>query len=144
MADEIRKLSECTRQETENISVILDNLANNATETAVAVEASLKSGKAQERMISEVANHFEEVNGNVDVLTENVSEIEKSLGALAEANTEIVNDISNLSAMSEEVTALAQQSSEMTEGNFRNVRNAKEILDNIVEVSHGLDKYIVK
>ncbi len=144
VADEIRKLSECTRQETESISAILDNLANNATETAVAVEASLKSGNAQERMISEVAKHFEEVNGNVDVLTENVSEIEKSLEALANANTEIVNDISNLSAMSEEVTALAQQSSEMTEGNFRNVRNAKEILDNIVEVSHGLDKYIVK
>lgn len=142
VADEIRNLSERTRQETENISGILDSLAANASETAAAVEDSLRSGKVQEEMIAEVAGRFEEVSGNVTVLTEDVYEIEKALEALSGANTEIVNDISNLSAMSEEVTALAQQSAEMTEGNFHNTKQAKEILDGIVEVSHGLDKYM--
>lgn len=142
VADEIRNLSERTRQETENISKILDALAANASETAAAMEESLKSGKLQEEMITEVAERFEEINENVTGLTEGVYEIEKALEALSGANTEIVNDISNLSAMSEEVTALAQQSAEMTEGNFRNTRQVKEILDGIVEVSHGLEKYI--
>ncbi len=143
VADEIRNLSERTRQETENISRILDNLAANASDTAVAVEESLKSGKAQEEMIAQVAEQFEEVNRNVIALAENVNEIEKTLGELSNANTEIVNDISNLSAMSEEITALALQSSEMTNGNFQNTKQTKEILEDIVEVSHGLDKYIV-
>ena len=66
-------------------------------------------------MIAEVAERFEEVNGNVVQLTEDVFEIEKALEALSAANTEILNDISNPSAMSEEITALAQQSAEMTE-----------------------------
>lgn len=142
VADEIRNLSERTRQETENITKILDNLAENASETASAVEESLRSGTVQEEMIAEVAGRFEEVNENVTKLAEDVYEIEKVLGALSTANTEIVNDISNLSAMSEEVTALAQQSAEMTEGNFRNTKQTKEILEGIVDVSHGLDKYI--
>lgn len=143
VADEIRNLSERTRKETETISQILDSLAANASDTAAAVEESLKSGKAQEEMIAAVAEQFEEVNENVNKLTENVEEIEKALDELSNANTEIVNDISNLSAMSEEITALAQQSSEMTSGNFKNTTQAKEILDGIVEVSHGLDQYIV-
>ncbi|MBE5931357.1 MAG: hypothetical protein E7268_09960 [Lachnospiraceae bacterium] len=143
VADEIRKLSELTRVETENISGILDNLAANATETANALEESLRSGKVQEEMIAEVAGRFEEANENVNKLTEDVIAIEKTLGELSDANTEIVNDISNLSAMSQEITALAQQSSEMTESNHQNSLKAKEILDGILSVSHGLDKYVV-
>lgn len=144
VADEIRNLSERTRQETENISKILDDLAANATETANAMEESLENGKRQEEMISEVANQFEEVNENVNRLTSDMNEIEKVLGDLSRANTEIVNDISNLSAVSEEVTALAQQSTEMTEGNFQSAKQAKELLDDVLAVSHGLDKYIKK
>ncbi|MBR6537747.1 MAG: hypothetical protein IKT67_11180 [Lachnospiraceae bacterium] len=144
VADEIRKLSELTRVETENISGILDNLANNAIETAKALEESLRSGKVQEEMIAEVAGRFEEANENVNRLTEHVNEIEKTLGELSNANTEIVNDISNLSAMSQEITALAQQSSEMTEGNHKNAIQAKEILDGVLSVSHGLEKYVAK
>lgn len=142
VADEIRNLSERTRMETENISGILDNLAANATETAKALEESLRSGKIQEEMIAEVAGQFEEANENVNKLTEDVIAIEKTLGELSDANTEIVNDISNLSAMSQEITALAQQSSEMTESNHQNSIKAKEILDGILSVSHGLDKYV--
>ncbi len=144
VADEIRNLSERTRQETENISKILDDLAANATETVNAMEESLQNGKRQEEMITEVANQFEEVNENVNQLTSDMNEIEKVLGDLSQANTEIVNDISNLSAVSEEVTALAQQSSEMTDGNFQNAKQAKDILDDVLTVSHGLDKYIKK
>ncbi len=144
VADEIRNLSERTRLETENISGILDNLAANATETAKALEESLQSGKLQEEMIAEVAGQFEEANENVNKLTEHVNVIEKTLGELSDANTEIVNDISNLSAMSEEITALAQQSSEMTEGNHQNAIRAKDILDGVLNVSHGLDSYVAE
>ncbi|MBQ8798896.1 MAG: hypothetical protein IJZ55_04950 [Lachnospiraceae bacterium] len=142
VADEIRNLSERTRMETENISKILDDLANNALNTTAAVEESLKNGREQEEMIAAVAGQFEEVNENVDKLTEDVYEIEKTLAELSNANTEIVNDISNLSAMSEEITALAQQSAEMTEGNHSNTRQARELLEDILAVSHELDKYI--
>jgi len=142
VADEIRNLSERTRTETETISTILDNLAANASDTASAVEESLQSGKVQEKMIADVAEQFAEVNENVVELTADVYEIEKALEELMKANTEIVNDISNLSAMAEEITALAQQSAEMTAGNYENTKQTKTLLDGILEVSHELDKYI--
>lgn len=142
VADEIRALSEKTRQETENISQILETLEQNANETAKAVERSVEVGNIQEEMITEVANQFEEMNTNVNELVADVDEIEKMLEDLSQANTEIVSHITQLSATTEEVTASAQQSSELTEENSRNSKEARNILDSILEVSHKMDKYI--
>lgn len=142
VADEIRALSERTRQETENITQILGALEANANETATAVSRSLKVGNVQEEMIAEVAGQFEEMSANVNELAADVDEIEKMLENLSRANTEIVTHITQLSATTQEVTASAQQSSELTEENFRNSREAKDILDNILSVSHKMDKYI--
>ena len=69
--------------------------------------------------------------------------IEEGLNSLSKANNEIVNDITTLSAATEEVTASAQQSTELTEDNYRSAIEAKEILDNILEVSHEMDVYIL-
>lgn len=142
VADEIRTLSERTRTETENITQILDTLAENTHQTARAIDKSLKIGSVQEAMIIEIADQFEEMNANVKSLANDVNEIGKLLTNLSDANTEIVSDITTLSAVTEEVTASAQQSSEMTEGNYQSAVKAKEILDNVLYVSHELDKYI--
>lgn len=142
VADEIRTLSERTRQETESITQILESLASNTTETAKAIDKSLKSGSAQEQMITELASHFKEMNANVNKLSIDVHEIETAIHDLSNANTEIVNDITTLSAVTEEVTASAQQSAEMTEGNYQSANDAKNILENILETSHEIDKYI--
>lgn len=142
VADEIRALSEKTRQETENIAQILENLEQNANETARAVESSVEVGNIQEEMITEVANQFGEMNANVNELVTDIAEIEKMLEDLSQANTEIVNHITQLSATTQEVTASAQQSSELTDENFRSSQETREILDSILEVSHKMDKYI--
>lgn len=142
VADEIRGLSEKTRQETENIAQILSALEQNANETAKAVARSVEVGNVQEEMIAEVANQFGEMNANVNELVADVDQIEKMLDDLSQANTEIVSHITQLSATTEEVTASALQSSELTEENFRNSKEAREILDGILKVSHKMDKYI--
>lgn len=142
VADEIRTLSERTRQETENITQILSALASNTAETAGAIEKSLAIGKVQEEMVEVIATQFEKMNDNINRLSADVVDIEDGLNSLSEANNEIVNDISTLSAATEEVTACAQQSTELTEGNYKNAIEAKEILDNILKVSHEMDVYI--
>lgn len=142
VADEIRGLSEKTRQETENITQILAALEENANQTAKAVSRSVEVGNVQEEMITEVANQFEEMNANVNELVADVDEIEKMLENLSHANTEIVSHITQLSATTEEVTASALQSSELTEENSKHSKEARDILNDILEVSYKMDKYI--
>ena len=111
--------------------------------TSSPAEKSLKSGSMQEQMIVEVANQFKEINENVYRLSEDAIKIEKAINDLSNANAEIVSDITTLSAVTEEVTACAQQSAEMTEGNYQSANDAKEILESILTTSHEIDKYIV-
>lgn len=142
VADEIRALSEKTRQETENIARILDNLAVNANETAIAVSNSLKNGEVQEKLITDVAKQVETMHTNVNQLVMDIGEIREVVGSLSDDNTEIVDNISQLSAFTQEVTAATEQSASMTEENYRNAMIAKDILDNILQVSHQMDKYM--
>lgn len=142
VADEIRLLSEKTRVETENIAVILDNLTKGADETANAVAKSLESGEAQEQMITDMANQIEIMSTNVKELVLGIEEIKTVIGDLHNDNTEIVDSISTLSAASEEVTAAAQQSTELTEHNSQSAKEAKVLLEDVIEVSHKIDKYL--
>lgn len=142
VADEIRTLSERTRQETENIALILDALNHNTQDTASAINKSLEIGTVQEKMVLEIAEQFEKISENIDKIGVSVKDVEAGLESLAKANSEIVNDITNLSATTQEVTASAQQSAEATEENYQNTTEAKELLEDILNVSKEMDVYI--
>lgn len=141
VADEIRALSEQTRRETESIAEILEKLEANATQTGHAVLRSVEIGNSQDEMISSVANQFDEMNSNVSELISCIHDIEKMLGELSHANTGMVDNITHISAATEEVTASAIHSSELTEQNLQNAQHAKALLDEILKISHKMDKY---
>lgn len=142
VADEIRGLSEKTRMETENIARILEELNQNANQTAEAVAKSVEATEEQDRMIGSVAEQIDEMDRNVNELVTDISEIDTMLESLSAANNQIVDNIMQLSATTEEVTAAAQQSTEITEKNFNNSIEAQELLTGVLEVSHKMDKYI--
>ncbi len=142
VAEQIRELSEKTRKETENISAILEKLNSNADQTAEVVDKSVAVSNEQERMIGSVADQFDEMNGNVAELVGNIAEIDAMLESLATANNQIVDNIMQLSATTEEVTAAAQQSSDITERNYNDSVEAQALLHDVMEISHKMDKYI--
>ena len=68
VADEIRQLAEKTRLETENIAHILNELSDNAAYAADAVSKSVNATDAQDEMIGQALQAFEDMNGNVGQL----------------------------------------------------------------------------
>ena len=142
VADEIRQLAAKTKEETEQIARILEELSLNAVEASEAVEQSVNATEVQDQMIEQVSKSFEELNDNVGGLITEIENIDSLLNNLSDANNHIVDDISNLSATTEEVTASSIQAAEMTNENLTNAENAKKELANVLEVSHQLDKYL--
>lgn len=142
VADQIRELAEKTRVETESIANILDALTSNADQTAEAVEKTVEVSEVQDAMIKEVAEKVDELTGNVAGLVEDIGEIDKMVERLSGANSQILENTIQISAASQEVTATAQQSYELTEGNYQDALNAHEILVGVMEVSHRMDKYM--
>ena len=142
VADEIRQLAEKTRLETENIARILEALSNNAADAANAVSKSVNATAAQDEMISQTILSFGAMNQNVNQLIADIGEIDTMLSSLSEANNQIVDNITHLSATTEEVTASSVQAADLSVQNLDNAEAAKELLGNVLEVSHQLDKYI--
>ena len=142
VADEIRQLAEKTRVETENIARILEELSINAQQATDAVGRSVEAAGVQDEMIEQVSHSFEEMSQNVNGLIDEIENIDTLLTNLSEANNQIVDNISNLSATTEEVTASSMQATEMTVENLDNAETAKNELSNVLNVSHQLDKYM--
>ena len=144
VADEIRELSEKTRKETENIATILEALNANAVETADAVGRSMEVSEQQDKMIAEASDQFGALNGNVNELVADIQEIDTMLESLSNANNRIVDNIMQLSATTEEVTASAQQSASMSDKNRVNTEKAQEVLKQVLEVAEKMDQFLQK
>ena len=93
-------------------------------------------------MISGVAEQFDEMNRNVGELVGDISDIDTMIESLSTANNQIVDNIMQLSATTEEVTAAAQQSTEITERNYTDSVEAQKLLHGVLEVSQQMNKYI--
>ncbi len=142
VADEIRQLAERTKQETEEIGKISDDLTDNAAKAASAVSQSVNATGAQDEMITEASDSFEKMNVNVTDLIAHIENIDQRLSKLSEANNQIVDNITNLSATTQEVTASSNQAAELSNANMENAENAKSRLSGVLDVSHQLDKYL--
>lgn len=142
VANEIRQLAEKTKKETESIAVILDELNRNADQASESVKESITATGEQGELIQKVSESFTGMNENVNDLTTNITEIDKMLTNLSDANNQIVDNIMRLSATTEEVTASSAQAAELSTQNLASADHAKNMLDGIIDISHQLDKYV--
>lgn len=142
VADEIRELAEKTRTETEHIATILGELSENAAAAVNVVAQSAEAASQQDALIGKAVETFEDMNVNVNELTSQIADIDAMLTNLSEANNQIVDSITQLSATTEEVTAASAQAEGLSNQNMTNADNTKELLDQVLAVSQKLDKYV--
>ena len=102
----------------------------------------MEAASAQDGMIATASESFGEMNRNVEQLIEDIGEIDRMLNSLSDANNQIVENIMQLSATTEEVTASSVQAAELSVKNLDKAANTKSLLDNVLDVSYQLDKYI--
>ena len=144
VADEIRQLAVRTRVETERITNIFDELSQNAEDASHAVQKSIDATSTQDELIAQTSETIQEMNQDVNQLITEIHSIDEMLANLASANNQIVDNISNLSATTEEVTASSSQAAELSIINMENADKTKNQLTKVIEVSHKLDKYQVE
>lgn len=142
VAEQIRQLSEQTRQSTENIARIIGELNQNAAEVVEAVGSSVQAADRQNEMIAAAAEDFHKLDQNINALMEEIREIDGRIGNLSDSNNKIVENISQLSATTQEVTASADQASTVTAENLENALTARNALDSIHQTMGRMDKYL--
>ncbi len=141
VADEIRQLAEKTKEETENIERVLDELSENAMAAANAVASSVDATNTEDKLINDASDSFNNISEDVNSLTTQINEVDRMLNDLAHANNQIVDAITQLSATTEEVTASSSQAESLSNENLENADNARNFLNDVMDVAAELDKY---
>ncbi|MDY2700542.1 MAG: methyl-accepting chemotaxis protein [Lachnospiraceae bacterium] len=108
VADQIRKLAEETKVSTEKITEIINQLTNVTNETQAGIEESAEAINIQRKKVEEVNESFTEVENGMITMQRDVATMSQEVEKVLEANREIVDSISLLSAASEEVSAGTQ------------------------------------
>lgn len=124
-------MAEETKKSTESISYIVEDLNDNAKTVVDAVGISLKATENQNQMIRTAADAFDELSGNMNILITNIQEINERIENLSTANNQIVENITQLSALSEEVSAGAEETNQLTEMNVRYASRTRESIQKI-------------
>ena len=142
VADEIRQLADQTKDATENITAIVDELNEFSNEASDAIRKSLDATESQTGLIEEASDGFIVIDENMKQLTMQMNNINEKIEALKTSNNMIVESIMQLSTVSGEITASSVAASEITDNNKSNSKDAKEMLQKVLDFSHQLDKYM--
>lgn len=142
VSDQIRQLAEQTRSSTEEITRIVNELNENADEVMNSVQCSVEATENQNKKIGEAAETFENLLGNMSVLIDDINEIDDRIYGLSDSNNKLVDNIMQLSAATQEVTASADQVREMSEENLKHANTVKNAIAKIEGSSEDLKHYL--
>lgn len=138
VAEEIRQLSEQTKDASNNITNIIGELNQDTKHANETIGESAASVKRQNELIDITRDKFEGVSAEVTGLTGYIKETEKIISSILESTSMISDSISQLSATSEEVAASSTESLSTFANTVDNMKNTKDILDSIYTLAQDL------
>lgn len=142
VANEIRVLSEQTKQSTENIESIITKLNENATETISSMDIVMGEVAEQVSMIRDIAENFSNIRSGLYELKDKSAEMSEKTTLLRETNAVIVDNNNNLSSTSEEVSASAEETTAMCCDNTERFKVVNNVLTGLITEAAKMDSYI--
>lgn len=128
VAEEIRKLSEETKTAADQISEIINELQEFATEAITSMKESYNSIEAQSEMISKTENKFYTIKEEVMELTEKIAMTGERVESILGSTTVIVDSVEMMSATGQEIAASSSEA----------MNTAGDLSENVTDV---LNKY---
>lgn len=142
VADQIRLLADQTRGLTENINEIVSELQKNAGNAQETVNGVIEATKQERELIDVSEDSFNNIYDKMQNLNKNVSSIHSQVNEILESNNVIVDSISQISAVSEEVAANTTEAATLGENSKVQAAEAKRLMDELQEQTKELEKYM--
>lgn len=141
VAEEIRQLSEQTKDATNRITDIIRDLNEDAQHAMDSMEHSADSIREQNELIETTKNKFETINDEMQSLASAIGEIEGSMQSILNSTDTISQSISNLSATGEEIAASSTEGLQTAEHAVDAMKQTKEIIDATYLLAQDLESY---
>ena len=141
VAEEIRQLSEQTKDATNRITDIIQDLNEDAQHAMDSMEHSADSIREQNELIETTKNKFETINDEMQSLASAIGEIEGSMQSILNSTDTISQSISNLSATGEEIASSSTEGLQTAEHAVDAMKQTKEIIDATYLLAQDLESY---
>ncbi len=140
VADEIRNLSENTAGAVNEIQTKLTDMFSASDSVIAEIQDLVETFKNQSGLIEHTSSLFNTITEQSEMIFQRSEGLSESVEELYKANQKIVDNISTLSASSEETTANATQVREMNEANFDLITKIKEESGVLEELAKDLSQ----
>ena len=137
VADEIQTLASQTSEATVNITNLIRDISKSIEEVFNSTNQMMDNNKVQNKAVETMAVNFEKIEDCVSVIQEVSSSLEKVVVELVHSNEAIVSSINMTSAVSEEMSARANETLEDSE---RNSTVVEEISGTIFDINEKAKK----
>lgn len=141
VADEIRKLAAQSKESTDGIIRIINELYDQTDRSVEAVLKLKEANEEQNALVSRTMDIFTGISQKMNEVRENVNRVNDKVSKILEANNKMVESINEISAVSEQVTASAQEACALSTQNIEKAREAGVYVEELIETSMQMSKY---
>lgn len=138
VAEEIRQLSEQTKEASNSITNIINELIQDTKSVNESVDSAVASINRQTELIEATREKFVAVNDEVQNMAQNVRDSEVIIDSIIDSTNAISDDISQLSATSEEVAASSVEGLRTSEATVQDMQACKDMLEEIFSLAKQL------
>ena len=141
VADEIRKLSAKSKESTAEISRIINGLKEKVDGCLEDVVKMKEANDIQHKYILETKKVFGDITNNIGVLTKDVELVDSKIDNIVKANEKIVESINEITAISQQTAANAEEANAMSVTNLDKSKNMRERVKELLNISEEMRKY---
>lgn len=140
VASEISNLAAQTNSATGEINRLIENITDSIAEVTKAMEALLESNQKQNQCVGRTAENFDKIHESTQVISNQAEQLKQTVDAVSVANAHVVESISNVSAVTEEVTASATETLSGCNSNLESIEKVVNIMEKLGEEARKLQK----
>ena len=131
VASQISELAGQTQTATSNITGLIENINKGLAEVAEAVNVVTKSNDANAESTGVVKDTFTEITSGTEDISRRTKELLQIVMELEHANGDIVDNIQTISAITEEISAHANETFQACDENIHMVESMRGIVGNL-------------
>ena len=133
VASEISGLAAQTNGATGDINKLIESITGSVTEVTEAVDSLLESNHFQNEYVGQTAENFRKIHESNREISRQAEQLKQAVTAVETANKSVVDSIDNVSAVTEEVTASANETLNSCNLNLESIEKVAKIMD-ILEI----------
>jgi len=142
VAEEIRNLSEQTKNSANRITDIIGQLIGEAEAASDNMKKSIDASQVQNEMIADAVEQMEVIKDRNDDMHSSMVLLSEKMRDILSANQQINESILNLSAMSEQVAANSSNSVEVMENSMTAMKMLQGVLEQINQIAENMKAVI--